>query len=41
MTIQHMKHAGTVVDDLVAAATFFVEHGLKLQGEKPVEGPGA
>jgi catechol 2,3-dioxygenase-like lactoylglutathione lyase family enzyme len=41
MTIQRMEHVGIVVDDLAAAATFFVEHGLKLQGESPVEGPGA
>jgi catechol 2,3-dioxygenase-like lactoylglutathione lyase family enzyme len=38
MTIQHMHHVGIVVDDLAAATTFFVELGLKLQGEGPVEG---
>jgi len=27
-----------VVDDLAAATAFFVELGLKLQGEGPVEG---
>lgn len=32
MTIQRMKHAGIVVDDLEAATAFFVELGLKLQG---------
>jgi hypothetical protein len=32
MTIQRMEHVGILVDDL-AAATFFVELGLKLQGE--------
>jgi len=29
---------GIVVDDLAAATAFFVELGLKLQGEGPVEG---
>jgi catechol 2,3-dioxygenase-like lactoylglutathione lyase family enzyme len=38
MTIQRMEHVGLVVDDLVAATAFFVELGLKLQGEGPVEG---
>ncbi len=38
MTIQRMEHVGIVVDDLAAAAAFFVELGLKLQGEGPVEG---
>ena len=38
MTIQRMEHVGIVVDDLVAATAFFVELGLKLQGEGPVEG---
>jgi catechol 2,3-dioxygenase-like lactoylglutathione lyase family enzyme len=38
MTIQRMDHVGIVVDDLAAATTFFVELGLKLQGEGPVEG---
>jgi catechol 2,3-dioxygenase-like lactoylglutathione lyase family enzyme len=33
MTIQHMEHVGIVVDDLEAATAFFVELGLKLQGE--------
>lgn len=28
-----MEHAGIVVDDLAAATAFFVELGLKLQGE--------
>src|SRR5256885_16801170 len=39
MTIQRMDHVGVVVDDLGAATAFFVELGLKLQGEAPVEGP--
>jgi catechol 2,3-dioxygenase-like lactoylglutathione lyase family enzyme len=38
MTIQRMEHVGIVVDDLAAATVFFVELGLKLQGEGPVEG---
>ena len=38
MTIQRMEHVGIVVDDLAVATAFFVELGLKLQGEGPVEG---
>jgi catechol 2,3-dioxygenase-like lactoylglutathione lyase family enzyme len=38
MTIQQMEHVGIVVDDLAAATEFFVELGLVLQGEGPVEG---
>ena len=38
MTIQRMDHVGIVVDDLAAAKAFFVELGLKLVGETPVEG---
>ena len=41
MTIQRMEHVGIVVDDLAAATEFFVELGLELQGEGPVEGMGA
>jgi catechol 2,3-dioxygenase-like lactoylglutathione lyase family enzyme len=33
-----MDHVGIVVDDLAAATAFFVELGLKLVGETPVEG---
>ena len=33
-----MEHVGIVVDDLAAAIEFFVELGLVLQGEGPVEG---
>jgi catechol 2,3-dioxygenase-like lactoylglutathione lyase family enzyme len=33
-----MEHVGIVVDDLAAATEFFVELGLELQGEWPVEG---
>jgi catechol 2,3-dioxygenase-like lactoylglutathione lyase family enzyme len=39
MTIQRMDHVGIVVDDLAAAIEFFVELGLELRGEAPVEGP--
>jgi catechol 2,3-dioxygenase-like lactoylglutathione lyase family enzyme len=39
MTIQRMDHVGIVVDDLAAATEFFVELGLQLRGEGPVEGP--
>src|SRR5207245_9602147 len=38
MTIQRMDHVGIVVDDLADAVAFFVELGLELQGEAPVEG---
>ncbi len=38
MTIKRMDHVGVVVDDLAAATEFFVEMGLVLEGEAPVEG---
>jgi catechol 2,3-dioxygenase-like lactoylglutathione lyase family enzyme len=38
MTIQRMEHVGIVVEDLAAAIEFFVELGLELQEEVPVEG---
>ena len=38
MTIQRMDHVGVVFDDLASAKAFFVELGLKLQGEGTVEG---
>jgi catechol 2,3-dioxygenase-like lactoylglutathione lyase family enzyme len=38
MAIQRMDHVGVVVDDLAAAKAFFLELGLELQGEGPVEG---
>ena len=38
MTIQRMDHVGVVVDDLEAAIAFFVELGMELVGEAPVEG---
>jgi catechol 2,3-dioxygenase-like lactoylglutathione lyase family enzyme len=33
-----MDHVGIVVDDLAATIAFFIELGLELQGEGPVEG---
>jgi catechol 2,3-dioxygenase-like lactoylglutathione lyase family enzyme len=33
-----MEHVGIVVDNLAAAMAFFIELGLKLQGEWLVEG---
>jgi catechol 2,3-dioxygenase-like lactoylglutathione lyase family enzyme len=38
MTIQRMDHVGIVVEDLEDAVAFFVELGLELHGEAPVEG---
>lgn len=38
MTIKRMDHVGVVVEDLEAATEFFVELGLELVGEGPVEG---
>ncbi|MDQ3152013.1 MAG: VOC family protein [Actinomycetota bacterium] len=38
MTIQRMDHVGVVVDDLEAAKAFFVELGMELEGQAPVEG---
>jgi catechol 2,3-dioxygenase-like lactoylglutathione lyase family enzyme len=38
MAIQRMDHVGVVVEDLAAATEFFLELGLELQGEAPVEG---
>jgi catechol 2,3-dioxygenase-like lactoylglutathione lyase family enzyme len=38
MTIQRMDHVSVVVDDLEAATAFFVELGMELEGEAPVEG---
>jgi catechol 2,3-dioxygenase-like lactoylglutathione lyase family enzyme len=39
MTIQRMDHVSVVVDDLEAAMAFFVQLGMELEGEAPVEGP--
>jgi catechol 2,3-dioxygenase-like lactoylglutathione lyase family enzyme len=38
MTLLRMEQVGIVVDDLAAATAFFVELGLELQAEVPVEG---
>ncbi|HTU46475.1 MAG TPA: VOC family protein [Bryobacteraceae bacterium] len=38
MSIKRMEHVGIVVDDLAAAAEFFLELGLVLEGEDAVEG---
>ena len=38
MTILRMDHVGVVVGDLEAAIAFFVELGMELEGEAPVEG---
>jgi catechol 2,3-dioxygenase-like lactoylglutathione lyase family enzyme len=38
MTIQRLDHVSMVVDDLAAAKAFFVELGLKVQGEWSAEG---
>ena len=38
MTLKRMEHVGIVVDDLAAAAEFFLDLGLELQVEVPVEG---
>jgi len=39
MTIQRMDHVSVVVDDLEAAKAYFVELGMELEGEAPIEGP--
>jgi catechol 2,3-dioxygenase-like lactoylglutathione lyase family enzyme len=38
VTIQRMDHVGVVVDDLEAAKAFFVDLGMELEGEAPIEG---
>jgi catechol 2,3-dioxygenase-like lactoylglutathione lyase family enzyme len=38
MTTERMDHVGIVVEDLADAVAFFVELGLELEGEAPVEG---
>jgi hypothetical protein len=38
MTIQRLENVGIAVEDLTAATTFFVELGLKMLGQVPVEG---
>ena len=37
--IQSMHHVSVVVDDLEAAKTFFIDLGMELEGEAPIEGP--
>ena len=39
MTLQRMDNVLIVVDDLEAAKAFFIELGMELEGEIPVEGP--
>ena len=39
MTVLRMDNVGIVVDDLEAATAFFVELGLELEVEMPVERP--
>ena len=39
MSVKRMDNVLIVVDDLEAAKTFFIELGLKLEGETTVEGP--
>ena len=38
MPVQQMHHVSVVVDDLEAAKAFFVELGMELEDEAPVEG---
>ena len=39
MTLRRMDNVLIVVDDLEAVKAFFIELGLKLEGETTVEGP--
>ena len=39
MAIQRLDHVSVVVDDLEAAIAFFVELGMELEGQAPIEGP--
>ena len=39
MALKRMDNVLIVVDDLEAAKAFFIELGLKLEGETTVEGP--
>ena len=39
MTILRMDHVSVVVDDLEAAKAFFVELGMEVENEAPIEGP--
>jgi catechol 2,3-dioxygenase-like lactoylglutathione lyase family enzyme len=38
MTIQRLENVGIVVEDLAAATAFFVDLGLEVLGQGPVEG---
>jgi catechol 2,3-dioxygenase-like lactoylglutathione lyase family enzyme len=38
MAVERMEHVGIVVDDLAAATAFFVDLGLEVVVEAPVEG---
>jgi catechol 2,3-dioxygenase-like lactoylglutathione lyase family enzyme len=38
MTIQRMDHVSVVVNDLEAAIAFFLELGMELEGQAPIEG---
>ena len=40
MAIKRMDNVLIVVDDLEAVKAFFIELGLRLEGEQTVEGPG-
>ena len=39
MSVKRMDNVLVVVDDLEAVKAFFLELGLKLEGESTVEGP--
>lgn len=39
MSIKRMDNVLIVVDDLEAAKAFFIELGLRLEGQQTVEGP--
>jgi catechol 2,3-dioxygenase-like lactoylglutathione lyase family enzyme len=39
MTIRRMDHVSVVVDDFEAAKAFFLELGMELEAEAPIEGP--
>jgi catechol 2,3-dioxygenase-like lactoylglutathione lyase family enzyme len=38
MSLKRMDHVSVVVDELEAAKAFFVELGMELEGEAPIEG---
>jgi len=38
MALQRMDHTSIVVNDLAAAQAFFIELGMELEGEMPIEG---